>query len=73
MNGSLFRAESIPPVLPNWVVMCRQLNGFYEIYYDPYSEGFSRIAAEGGRHIQILHEMGFRNPEFNITQGTVQI
>lgn len=73
MSGSVFRAESIPQVLPNWVVMIKQRNGVYEVYYDPYSEGFSRIAAQSGRFIPILHEMGFRNPEFNFNHGKVQI
>ena len=67
MNGSAFRSESVPQELPSWVVLIRQQNGFYEVHYDPYSEGFSRIASQSGRYIQILHEMGFRNPEFNFT------
>jgi hypothetical protein len=71
MNSSVFRAESIPQVLPSWVVLIKEQNGLFDVCYDPYAEGFPKLAAQEGRYIQILQEMGFKNPEFNFNQAKV--
>lgn len=66
MAGYVFRSESIPDELPNWVILVKTVkNRFYEVYYDPHSEGWARLYAHRERYIHILHEMGFRNPEGN--------
>ena len=66
MAGYVFKSQSIPEELPNWVILVKQVkNRFYEVYYDPHTESWARLCAQRGRYIQILHEMGFRNPEGN--------
>ena len=60
----VFRSRSIPNELPSWVILVRQVeNGLYEVYYDPHTDGWTRLLAQGTMHLQILQEMGFRHPE----------
>ena len=74
MAGYVFRSESIPQELPSWVILVKPVNNrCYEVHYDPHNQGFSRLAAQRERYIQILHEMGFRQPEFCLNHQSVQV
>ena len=65
MARYVFRSESIPEELPSWVILVKPINNnFYEVYYDPHTEDWTRLCAQPGKNIQILHEMGFKHPEF---------
>ena len=65
MTRYVFKSQSIPEDLPTWVILVKPINNnLYEVYYDPHTEDWTRLCAQQGKHIHVLHEMGFKHPEF---------